>query len=166
MIVTAHEMLATLESKDGDCTAAAEHFELAADAIATHPESLEAYGYCLFELKQFDKAVPVFEQLVSLLPDRSYPKYDLALVLVSAKQYETAIKALEPLLTEDQKDPDILSLASQAYEATKNTPRAVASVAPGNRTESHDAQLLRRVCSSLSRARLFPGRRRHDERWA
>ena len=124
--LTAHEMLATPESKDGDCAAAAEHFELAADSIATHPESLEAYGYCLFEMKQFDKAIPVFERLVSLLPDRTYPKYDLALVLVSAKQYETAIKTLEPLLTEDQKDPDILSLASRAYEATKNTPRAVA----------------------------------------
>jgi tetratricopeptide (TPR) repeat protein len=124
--LTAHEMLATLESRDGDCAAAAEQFESAADAIATHPESLEAYGYCLVEMKQFDKAVPVFEQLVSLQPDRTYPKYDLALVLVSAKQYETAIKTLEPLLMEDQKDPDILSLASQAYEATKDTPRAVA----------------------------------------
>jgi tetratricopeptide (TPR) repeat protein len=124
--LTANEMLATLESKDGDCAAAVEHFELAADAIGTHPESLEAYGYCLFEMKQFDKAVAVFEKLVSLLPDRTYPKYDLALVLVSAKEYEKAIKTLEPLLTEDQKDPDILSLASQAYEATKNTPRAVA----------------------------------------
>jgi predicted Zn-dependent protease len=124
--LTAHEMLAKLESKDGDCAAAVGHFESAADAIATHPESLEAYGYCLVETKQFDRAVPVFEQLVFLLPDRSYPKYDLALVLVWAKEYGSAIKILEPLLTDDQKDPDILSLASQAYEATKDTPRAVA----------------------------------------
>ncbi len=124
--LTAHEMLATLESKDGNCAAAAAHFESAGDAISKHPESLEAYGYCLFEMKQFDKGIPVFNQLVSLLPDRSYPKYDLALVLVSAKQYEGAIKTLEPLLTGEQKDPDILSLASQAFEATKDTPRAVA----------------------------------------
>jgi tetratricopeptide (TPR) repeat protein len=124
--VTAHEMLATLERRNGNCTAANEHFQLAAEAINTHAESLEAYGYCLVETRQLDRAVPVFEQLVSLLPDRSYPKYDLVLVLVSAKQYERAIKILEPLLTDDQKDPDILSLASEAYEAQKDTPRAVA----------------------------------------
>ena len=122
-------MLATLESKDGDCAAANEHFELAVDAIATHPESLEAYGYCLFEMKQFDKAIPVFEQLVSLLPDRTYPKYDLALVLVSAKQYEKVSRPLSLFLRKTKKDPDILSLASQAYEATKNTPRACACCA-------------------------------------
>jgi tetratricopeptide (TPR) repeat protein len=124
--LTAHEMLATLERRNGNCTAANEHFQLAADAINTHPESLEAYGYCLVETRQLDRAVPVFEQLSSLLADRSYPKYDLALVLVSAKQYESAIKILEPLLTDDQKDPDILSLASQTYEAIKDTPKAVA----------------------------------------
>lgn len=122
----AHEMLATLERKNNDCAAANQHFELAGDAIHAHAESLEAYGYCLFETKQPDKAIPVFGQLVSLLPDRAYPKYDLAVVQVAVKQNDNAIKTLEPLLTEDQKDPDILSLASQAYEAVKNTPRAVA----------------------------------------
>ncbi|MGA7859595.1 MAG: hypothetical protein WCA11_16790, partial [Terracidiphilus sp.] len=33
---------------------------------------------------------------------------------------------LDPLLTDDQQDPDILSLASEAYEAVGNTPKAVA----------------------------------------
>jgi len=124
--VTAHEMLATLERKNGNCPSAIDHFQSAADAIRTHPESLEALGYCLFETQQPEKAVPVFERLVSLLPDETYPKYDLAVVLVASKQYEAAIKTLEPLLTDSQKDSDVLSLASQAYEATKNTPRAVA----------------------------------------
>ncbi len=124
--LTAHEMLATLERRSGDCSSANEHFQLAGDAINKHPESLEAYGYCLFEMKQPERAIPVFEKLVALLPDRTYPKYDLALVQVSGKEYEAAIRTLEPLLTDDQKDPELLSLASQAYEATKNTPRAVA----------------------------------------
>jgi tetratricopeptide (TPR) repeat protein len=123
---TAHEMLATLERRNGNCLSANQHFQLAADAISTHPESLEAYGYCLVETRQPERAVPVFEQLVSLIPDRVYPKYDLAVVLISSKQYDLAIQTLEPLLTNDQKDSEILSLASQAYEATKNTPRAVA----------------------------------------
>ena len=124
--LTAHEMLAVLERINGNCASANEQFLLAADAIKSHPSSLEAYGYCLVESKQFERAVPVFEQLAVLLPDRTYPKYDLAIVLVSSKQYEAAINVLDPLLTEDQKDPDVLSLASQAYEGTKNTPRAVA----------------------------------------
>ena len=124
--LTAREMLGTLERKSGNCGAADEQFQLAADAIETHPESLEAYGFCLFETQHSDEAVPVFERLVALLPDRPYLKYDLAVVLASTKQYESAIKTLVPLLTDDQKDPDILSLASQAYEATKDTPSAVA----------------------------------------
>ena len=124
--LTAHEMLATLERRNGDCPSANEQFLLAADAIKTHPQTLEAYGYCLVETKNFNRAVQVFQQLQELLPDRTYPKYDLAVVLVSAKQYEAAISVLAPLLGDDQKDPDILSLASQAYEATKNTPTAVA----------------------------------------
>src|SRR4051794_29907620 len=122
----AHEMLATLERRNGNCTSAIDHFRSAGDAINTHPESLEAFGDCLFETEQPEKAVPIFERLASLLPDQTYPKYDLGLVLVASKQYEAAISTLEPLLTNDQKDPDVLSLASQAYEATKNTPKAVA----------------------------------------
>jgi tetratricopeptide (TPR) repeat protein len=124
--LTAHEMLATLDRRGGDCPAANEQFQLAGDAIETHVESLEAYGYCLFETKQLEKAIPVFVRLVALVPGRSYAKYDLALVQVSIQQYEPAIKTLEPLLTDDQKDPDVLSLAAQAYEKTKDTPRAVA----------------------------------------
>jgi len=123
---TAHEMLAMLEKAQGNCMAAIDQFLLTEEAIATHPESLEAYGDCLVQTKQLQKAIPVFERLVSLLPDRTYPKYDLAVVLVTAKQYEAAIKLLDPLLTDDQKDTDILSLGSEAFEATGNTPRAVA----------------------------------------
>jgi tetratricopeptide (TPR) repeat protein len=124
--LTAHEMLGTLQRRNGDCRSADEHFLLAADAIRTHAESLEAYGYCLVEMRSFDQAIPVFQQLAALLPNRTYPKYDLAVVLVLTRQYEAAISALQPLLTDDQKDPDVLSLAAQAYEATKNTPKAVA----------------------------------------
>jgi len=123
---TAHEMLAMLERKQGDCHAAIDHFSLSADVIKTHPQSLEAYGDCLMQAEQLQEAIPVFERLAVLLPDRAYPKYDLAVILVSSKQYEAALKVLEPLLTTDQQEPDILSLASQAYEATGNTPRAVA----------------------------------------
>jgi tetratricopeptide (TPR) repeat protein len=122
---TAHEMLANLEEKQGNCETAIDHFLLSADAISTHPGSLEAYGNCLVQTEQPQKAVPVFEQLAALLPGSTYPKYDLAVLFVEAKQNDAALKVLEPLLTPDQSDPDILSLASQAYEAVGNTPQAV-----------------------------------------
>ena len=93
---TAHEMLAMLEKKQGDCKASTAEFVLSGEGIGSHPESLEAYGYCLAQLKQFDKAIPVFEQLVALLPDRAYPKYDLAVILVETKQSDAALKILEP----------------------------------------------------------------------
>jgi len=123
--VTAHEMLAVLERREDRCDEAIVHFEASRDAIGKHAESLEAYGYCLVQMKRFQDAVPVFENLVSLLPDRAYPRYDLAVALLANKQSEQALKTLSPLITSEQNDPDILSLASEAAEATKDTPKAV-----------------------------------------
>ena len=122
---TAHEMLATLEEKQGNCEAAIDHFLLSTEAIRTHPGSLEAYGNCLVQTREPQKAILIFEQLAALVPGSTYPKYDLAVLLVEAKQNDAALKVLDPLLTPDQADPDILSLASQAYEAVGDTPQAV-----------------------------------------
>jgi tetratricopeptide (TPR) repeat protein len=124
--LTAQEMLAMLQKKQGDCQSANEHFALSFGQMGTHPETLEAYGYCLAQTKEFEKAARVFQELADLLPDRSYPKYDLAVVLIATNQNDAALKVLAPLVTDDQQDPDILSLASQAYEANGNTPKAVA----------------------------------------
>jgi tetratricopeptide (TPR) repeat protein len=123
---TAHEMLAMLEEKQGDCQTADEQFQLSANAIQAHPNSLNAYGYCLMQTKQPEKAIPVFEQLAALLPEKTYLKYNLAVALVEAKQNEAALKVLEPMLAANPSDPDVLSLASEAYEATGDTPKAVA----------------------------------------
>lgn len=124
--ITAHEMLANIEKARRHYNDSIEQFRLSGEAINSHPASLEAYGYCLAQLNRYEDAIPVFQRLVDLLPDRAYAKYDLAVVLVAAKQNDAAVKVLEPLLTADQQDPDILSLASQAYEAAGNTPKAVA----------------------------------------
>ena len=123
---TAHEMLAIVEGRQGGCRAANEHFLLSTGVIANHPQSLEVYGSCLLQTKQHLKAVSIFQQLAALLPEQTYPKYDLAVVLVEAKQPQAALKVLEPLLATNQSDPDILSLASEVYEAVGNTPEAVA----------------------------------------
>jgi tetratricopeptide (TPR) repeat protein len=124
--VTGHEMLAMLEKHAGDCRAAVSQFLLSRDALDSHPQSLEAYGYCLVKLDRPADAIPVFRQLIPLLPGQTYPSYDLAVLLVAAHSNDEAVKVLEPLLTPDQTDPDVLSLASQAYEGSGDTPKAVA----------------------------------------
>lgn len=122
---TAHEMLAMLERKHGDCQAAVAQFMSSKDSMMDHPESVEGYGDCLVRLDQYQNAVPVFGKLVELLPSATYPKYDLALVLFDAKQFEQALEVLEPLLAADKNDVEVLSLASQANEAAGKIPEAV-----------------------------------------
>lgn len=126
---TAHEMLGMLDKEQGACSDAIEQFQAATEIIDHHPEALEAYASCLFAESKFDADIPVLRQLSSLLPDRTYPKYDLAIVLVRSKQYDAALKVLEPLLPSDPDratDPDLLSLASEVYEHAGDTPKAVA----------------------------------------
>jgi tetratricopeptide (TPR) repeat protein len=123
---TAHERFAMLEEKQGNCQAANKHFLLSENMTQTHPQSLEAYGYCLVQTKQPEKAVQVFEQFSALLPEKTYPKYNLAVALADTKQNDAALRVLDPLLVADQSDPDVLSPASEAYESTGNTPKAVA----------------------------------------
>lgn len=121
---TAHEMLAVLDAKKGKCQKALKHFLPSTNSIARHPGSLELYGYCLQQTKQPQKAIIAFEQLAALLPEQDYPKYNVAVLQVETGQNKAALKTLEPLLNAAHPDPDVLSLASQAYEAADETPKA------------------------------------------
>ncbi len=125
---TAHEMLAVAQAKHENCNAALSQFQIVDKAVESHPESLEWYGYCLMREKQFTEAATKFELLSKLLPDKPYPRYDLALMQTLANKNEAAIQTLQPLLAEQVVDPDVLSLASQAYEASGDTPNAVSSL--------------------------------------
>ena len=101
-------------------------FALAGPATTSHPLSLESYGKCLMQLERPADAVPVFQQLVAALPQQTWPRYDLAVALAESSQNQAAIEALAPLMAGDHPDPDALRLASDAYEATGDTPKAVA----------------------------------------
>jgi len=122
---TAHEMYAVLKATQGKCSSAMVHFRAVEKAMARHPTSLGAYGYCLARTKETEKAIAVFTQLVTSSPNSTY-RYDLAVLLIETKQYAGATNVLEPLLTASEPDPDILSLASEAYEGSGDTPKAVA----------------------------------------
>ena len=126
--LTAHEMLAVAQAKQENCGAAISQFQLVDKQVESHPESLEWYGSCLMRGKQFAEAATMFERLVRLLPDKTYPRYDLALMQTLANRNEDAIRTLQPLLSAQTVDPDALSLAAQAYEALGDTPNAVSNL--------------------------------------
>ena len=115
--LTAHEMLGVAQAKQENCDGAIPQFQLVEKTVASHPESLEWYGYCLMRDKHFAQSVTAFEQLVKLLPEKPYARYDLALVQTLAGKNEDAIGTLQPLLSGETAEPNVVSLASEAYEA-------------------------------------------------
>lgn len=122
---TSHAMLAVLAYNQHDCASAAKHFRASRELIASQPAALAQYGSCLLELQQADSAVPVFQQLQALQPDDLHARYNLAVAQLSANQPKNAIASLQPLLQASTSDPDVLDLASSAYEEIGDTPQAV-----------------------------------------
>ncbi len=121
---TSHGMLAVLEYRQGNCGAAAGHFEKAGELFDTQIEALHAYATCLVKLKQFDKAAGVFQRAVALNPEDRGERKLLASLQLMAHKAQDAIATLGPLL-EANPDSETLELASTAYEAVHETPRAV-----------------------------------------
>jgi tetratricopeptide (TPR) repeat protein len=144
---TAQEMLAVVQAKADNCESAIKHFELSKDSIQSHAASLERYGYCLTRLKHFDQAIPIFEQLVAIAPDRSYARYDLALVQMLAHRKQAAVQTLDPLIAAHTSDPDVLSLASEADEAVGDTPNAVSLLRQAIVIEPTNADFYARFAS-------------------
>lgn len=125
---TAHAMRAVMAWKKQDCETAVSHFRLAGGAISSEPEALQQYAACLARLERPAEAVPVLRQLVSLQPAGGQARYRLAAAQFMAKSYADAIQTLGPLMEGKDADPSALSLASAAWEALGDTPRAVAAL--------------------------------------
>jgi tetratricopeptide (TPR) repeat protein len=122
---TTHAMLAALAYKKHDCPTAVEHFQKSGPVLSSQPTALEEYGACLMELQKLDQALPVFEQILTLQPNDPHARYNLAVVQLTAQHSADAVNTLQPLLDQSAPDPDVLDLASTAYEDTGDTPRAV-----------------------------------------
>jgi tetratricopeptide (TPR) repeat protein len=122
---TTHAMLAALAYKKHDCASAIEHFQKSASVLSAQPTALEEYGACWMDLQKPNQAVPVFQQLLALLPSDPHARYNLAVAQFTAQHSTDAIDTLQPLLQASEPDPDVLDLASAAYEETGDTPRAV-----------------------------------------
>jgi len=122
---TSHAMLAVLAYKQHDCTSAVKHFRASREVVNSQLVALAQFGSCLMDTQQSADAVVVFQQIQSLQPDDPHTRYNLAVAQLSANQPKDAITSLQPLLQASAPDPDVLDLASSAYEETGDTPQAV-----------------------------------------
>lgn len=138
---TAHEMLALFEQRGGHCKAAVADFRQSGNAINQHPESLAAYGVCLNVIGETKESTAVFQELSNQFPQLMFAKYDLALVLFDAKHYRKALQVLQPLIKAGGANPDVLNLASSAYESVGNTPQAVQTLRQAIVQAPHDVNL-------------------------
>ena len=124
---TSHAMLAVLEYRQGNCAAAAVHFEKAGALLDSQLDGLHAYATCLVKLRQLDGAAMVFQRTVALHPNDPRERRLLAAIQLMAHKPQEAVATLGPLL-EANPDADTLQLASTAYEEAKDTPQAVSTL--------------------------------------
>ena len=121
---TAHAMLATLTARKGDCATAVTHFALSGAALNSQPAALRGYGVCLVNLKQPEKAVQIFQELLASSPNDPRARRSLAAVQLMADQAKDALVTLQPLL-DSVPDISTMRLAVAIYEANSDTPNAV-----------------------------------------
>jgi tetratricopeptide (TPR) repeat protein len=135
---TAHAMRAVMAWKHHDCETAALHFEQGRSVAASQPDALTEFGICLVRLKKTGPAEDVFRQLVTQDPANRRARYSLASVQMIRQRNQEALDSLQPLMEAGDPDPEALALASSAYEAMGDTPKAVSTlrqaivVDPGN----------------------------------
>jgi tetratricopeptide (TPR) repeat protein len=122
---TSHAMLAVLASKQHDCQTAVKHFAQASQVISGQPAALAEYGSCLMDLERPLEAAAVFQQLVTQFPGEPRARYDLARAQLAAHKGKDATETLQPLLEAKDPNPDVLDVASSAYEEQGDTPKAV-----------------------------------------
>jgi tetratricopeptide (TPR) repeat protein len=122
---TSHAMLAVLLCRRGDCATAVQHFEQSGSLLDSQPSALQQYGACLVRLKQLDKAISVFNRLVTVNSADSEARHYLATVQLMAERPKDAIETLAPLLQTGDPNSGTLQLAASAYEAGGDTPQAV-----------------------------------------
>ena len=119
---TAHAMRAAMAWQQHDCAQAVAHFERSRSLIASQSDALREYGICLVRLRRSAEAAAVFRQIVLVNPSDRSATYSLASVEMMDRRFQEAIECLKPL---GPSDPEALALASAAYEALGETPKAV-----------------------------------------
>jgi tetratricopeptide (TPR) repeat protein len=121
-------MLAVLEYRDGNCSAAVPHFEKAGALLDSQLDALHAHATCLVRLQKPAAAIGVFQRTVALQPENPRERKLLAAVQLMAEKPQDAIATLSPLFQGAQPDAEMLGLVSAAYEKSGDTPHAVATL--------------------------------------
>lgn len=81
---------------------AVEKFEAALQLVAGDEHTLSVYAFALYEIRQFDKAKEVCEQLLEIGPAHYFEAMELYLTIcMQLKQFEQVNKIIESLLEED-----------------------------------------------------------------
>ena len=93
--------------------------------LESQSDAQRAYGICLLELKRTDKAIAVFQSMVTTHADDPRSRSGLAAVYIAAGQPKDAISTLRPLLDAVNPDVGTMKVGAAAYEADKDTPNAV-----------------------------------------
>jgi len=138
---TSHAMLAVLAYRRGDCAAAVSHFEQSGSLVESQPGALQAYGDCLVQRKEIDKAIEVFSRALAPSSSDANIRFRLASLQLMAQHPKDAIATLQPLLGENATDANVLDLAASAYEADGNTPEAVRLLRQAILSDPHNINL-------------------------
>ena len=80
---TSHAMLGALAYKQGNCAEAVSEFGKSQHVISVQPGAMQEYGACLLRVKQADKAVAIFQQVLTSHPDDPRARNGLATVRLS-----------------------------------------------------------------------------------
>lgn len=138
--LTSHGMLAISEYQQGNCAAAAPHFEKAASLFESQPLALHAYAACLVRLGRLDQATSVFQRALALHADDRRDRELLASLQLMAHKPEDALATLDPLLGGNP-NAEVLELASSAYEDGHDTEKAVDSLRQAILMDPQDVNL-------------------------
>lgn len=148
---TSHGMLAVLEYQQGNCAAAVSQFEKSGSLFDSRLGALHAYATCLVRLKQFDRAVAVFQHAVALNEGDLQERRLLASVQLMAQKPQDAIATLGPALESSKPDTDTLELAANAYEDAGDTEKALNRLKQAIASAPQDVELyldFASLCSS------------------
>ena len=119
-----HAMIAVMDYRSGDCAGAIGHFAESRAILDAQPGAMQDYGICLLKLRQTDEGIAIFQQMLASHPDDPRPRRALAAAQLDAGRPQDAVATLQPLLDANP-DVDTMELASEVYEANKDTPNAV-----------------------------------------
>jgi len=122
---TSHAMLASLDARSGDCSAAVEHFSKAEKLVASSLPAMNQLGVCLIATGESERAKPILQTVLESRNSRG-DRLLYAYACWQAKDYADGAAALRPLLQGASPDPEAMTLAARIAESSGDTPRAVA----------------------------------------